>query len=260
MTDLLRVVILGTGTDVGKTHVAIRLAQAWSQEMGPVLALKPIESGMGAQSSRDANPFQTVPPGTDAFSLRAAATFGGAPLYSFAEPISPHLAARRENKAIELPEIRMWVEEHETQVQGKLAQDVLKNAKGEEQAPVRALSIVESAGGVFTPLSLQRTNFDLAKSLDPAFWILVAPDSLGVLHDLGATLRAMSARPPDLVVLSRPRPDDDSTGCNAAEIYRVVYGQLGSAAPRHRQVPLVTREGDGSSLCAVLKRLGDAMA
>lgn len=262
MTDLLRVVIVGTGTGVGKTYVGTRLAQAWAQELGPVLALKPVESGIEAPAAAQASgAFQTVPPGTDAFSLRAAATYGGPPLYSFREPVSPHLAAQRENTSIELSEIRMWIEEQETQL-GGLMEAPLGARPGERTSSRarRPLSLVESAGGVFSPLSAERTNFDLAKSLDPAFWILVAPDSLGVLHDLGATLRGMQGRSPDLVVLSRSRTPDASTGTNAAEIYRVVYSQLGKNAPRHRQVPVLAHEADGSSLAQLVARLGDDLA
>jgi dethiobiotin synthetase len=258
MTDLLRVIILGTGTDVGKTYVGSRLAQAWAQEIGPVLALKPIESGVEARPElAGGGTFQTVPPGTDAFSLRAAATYGGAPLYSFREPLSPHLAAAREQTVIELPEIRMWVEEQEAQL--GLPAERRSNGRASVH-PSRALSLVESAGGVFSPLSQDRTNFDLAKSLDPAFWILVAPDSIGVLHDLGATLRAMRGRTPDLVVLSRSREPDSSTGTNAAEIYRIIYSQLEQAAPRHRQIPVIARDADGSSLAQLVVRLGDDLA
>ena len=81
-------------------------------------------------------------------------------------------------------------------------------------------SVVETAGGVFSPLSPTATNFDLALALEPAIWVLVAPDALGVLHDLSATLQAMRARgrTPDHVVLSGAREPDSSTGSNAAEL------------------------------------------
>jgi dethiobiotin synthetase len=73
---------------------------------------------------------------------------------------------------------------------------------------------------VFSPLGAGARNFELAQSLGEAIWLLVAPDSLGVLHDLTATLTAMAAlgRSPDHIVLSAAREPDASTGSNAAEL------------------------------------------
>ncbi len=53
--------------------------------------------------------------------------------------------------------------------------------------------------------------------------MLVAPDALGVLHELTATLSALAARgrSPDFVVLSAAREPDASTGSNAAELRRL---------------------------------------
>jgi dethiobiotin synthetase len=81
-------------------------------------------------------------------------------------------------------------------------------------------TVIETAGGVFSPLSASATNFDLAQALEPAIWLLVAADALGVLHDVSATLQAMRARArlPDYVVLSGAREADRSTGTNAAEL------------------------------------------
>jgi dethiobiotin synthetase len=73
---------------------------------------------------------------------------------------------------------------------------------------------------VFSPLSPTEVNFDLALALEPAAWVLVAADALGVLHDVSATLQAMRARGriPDHVVLSGAREADASTGSNATEL------------------------------------------
>jgi dethiobiotin synthetase len=89
-------------------------------------------------------------------------------------------------------------------------------------------SIVETAGGVFSPLSETATNLDLALALEPATWVLVAADALGVLHDVSATLQAMRARnrAPDHLVLCAARAPDASTGSNATEL-----AALGIATP-----------------------------
>jgi dethiobiotin synthetase len=83
--------------------------------------------------------------------------------------------------------------------------------------------LVETAGGVLSPLTPRTSNLDLANALSPAIWVLVAPDALGVLHDVRATLLAMRqlAREPDFVVLSASRARDASTGTNADELARL---------------------------------------
>lgn len=188
----MRVVILGTGTDVGKTYVTAAIARGLAQRTS-VLALKPIESG--------------APPGVagDAGTIAAAADHPPAlSQWRFLRPVSPHLAARENGVVIPIPDVASWVAEQERQGS-------------------RAVTLVELAGGVFSPLAPGATNADLALALDPALWILVAPDALGVLHDVTATLRALPRRP-DAVVLSSSRAPDASTGSNGPEL-----GALGIA-------------------------------
>ena len=108
---------------------------------------------------------------------------------------------------IHVSEVLAWVADWERRERGQ-AEDV---------------ALIETAGGVFSPLSDDSTNFDLALALSPAIWLLVAPDALGVLHELTATLRALGAagRRPDHVVLSAARGVDASTGTNADELRRL---------------------------------------
>lgn len=182
----MRVIVLGTGTDVGKTYATACLARGLAARC-TVLALKPIESGV-------------VPGGQgDAEAIGEAA--GHAPAHSpwrFGPPISPHLAARAAGIAIDVARVAEWVHE-------------------QERLNPSDVTLVELAGGAFSPLALGATNVELALALGPALWLLVAPDALGVLHDVTATLRSLP-RAPDAVVLSRSRPLDASTGTNAAEL------------------------------------------
>ncbi len=185
----MRVVILGTGTNVGKTYVTSCLAAA-AVARTSVLALKPIESGV-----------ELDVPGDAGVIAKAA---GHAPILSpwrFQRPVSPHVGAREQGREIEVADVAAWV------------------AVEEERAGAE-LVLIELAGGAFSPLGLGLTNADLALALRPALWLLVAPDSLGVLHDVAATLRALSHRP-DAVVLSGARGKDESTGTNAVELSRL---------------------------------------
>jgi dethiobiotin synthetase len=197
MTIVQRIVLVGTGTGVGKTWLGCQLVRALRARGRRPLGLKPIESGV------------TDPHATDG-ALLASATFDdparaealerSAP-YRFPDPISPHLAARRVGRTVTIDGALAYVREQES--------------RGESD-----VCVVETAGGLFSPLSPAATNWDLAQALAPARWLLVAPDALGVLHDVTSTLLAARARgrDPDAIALCLARPADSSTGTNADEI------------------------------------------
>jgi dethiobiotin synthetase len=165
-----------------------------------VLALKPIESGVDPQALGDAG---TI-----------AQAAGHRPRHSpwrFQPPISPHLAARLAGVSIELSRVVHWVSEQER-----------------EASP--DVTLIELAGGALSPLAADVTNVELALALGAAAWLVVAPDALGVLHDLTATLRCLP-RPPDAVVLSRSRRPDASTGTNAGELQRLGIAEVLEVVP-----------------------------
>lgn len=217
-----RVILLGTGTGVGKTYVAAQLVRAWRRMGIRTLALKPVESGVP--------PGTWLDPSTDAGRLSAEADGGAPPLYAFPEPISPHLAAQGAGMRIDLRAIGDWVRERENEFFG-----LDSGAPG-------GITLIESAGGAFSPLNEDAVNLDLAHSLQPALIVLIAPDSLGVLHDVGASLRAMAFSPPALVALSAARAPDESTGRNAQELERIVFPRLGNAAPYDRVVITISAD------------------
>jgi len=184
----VRVVILGTGTDVGKTYVTACIARGLrARGCSSLLALKPIESGVGNGMTGDAG-------------VIAAAAAHPAVLspWRFRAAVSPHLAAREEGVRLDPNEVAGWVHSEGERVRSEIV-------------------LVELAGGAFSPLGVGATNVDLALALEPALWLLVAPDSLGVLHDVTATLLALP-RKPDAVLLSAARFPDQSSGGNAAEL------------------------------------------
>lgn len=163
--------VVGTGTDVGKTHVTAALVKASGRA-----AWKPVVSG----------------------GLDDVVRLGSrAPLAALRDPISPHLAARREGVTLSASAI------------------VAATNDGE---------IVESAGGLYSPLSESETNADVARLYGArARVVLVAPDRLGVLHDVGACVRAARADGITFaaIALSAPAVADASTGTNAAELVRI---------------------------------------
>jgi dethiobiotin synthetase len=182
------VFVVGTGTDVGKTHVTTALMKA----AAGAAAWKPIATGMTDAMGEDARAIGATEP----------------PLYAFEPPISPHLAARRVGVVIR-------------------ARAVAERAR--ELAAGAALFFVESAGGLFSPISETETNFDIAKLIDAPL-LLVAPDRIGVLHDITATVRAAGIQP--VVALSAPATADASTGTNAGEISRLGLAKAVIEFPR----------------------------
>lgn len=195
----MRVVVLGTGTDVGKTYVTACVARGL-RTRASVVAIKPIESGVEANAPGDAG---TI-----------ANAAGHAPRLSpwrFPRPVSPHLGARERGAPLDLIEIAAWVAERESEAGA-------------------AISLVELAGGAFSPLGIGITNVDLALALEPALWLLVAPDALGVLHDVTATLRALP-RQPDALLLSGARAADHSTGTNGPELERLGIARVLQVVP-----------------------------
>lgn len=258
-----RMVIVGTGTDAGKTYVATQLARLYRSLGGACLALKPIESGVDSALAGARHLAHSAQPlSGDARALFEAASAGAAPLYGFRDPISPHLAARREQRSIELPAVLAYVEEQERRfLQDQTASQnaALRDAKAQSHAvqdhllpALPPLCLIESAGGLFSPLSDELSNWDLARALGPDDLVLVAPDCLGVLHDIQATLRAIAPELPQMLVMSEARQVDSSTGTNLTEVERVVLGQLGLRG----KVPCVLCPRNGALPKSTFERLG----
>jgi dethiobiotin synthetase len=146
-----------------------------------------------------------------------AALASDPPLHALSAPLSPHLAARRDGVAIDAKEV---------------ARAVLVRAER------HSLYFVESAGGLYSPISETQTNADIVRALAPHARslrvVLVAPDRLGVLHDVGATVRAARADGIGFacIALSAPEHGDASTGTNAEELVRIGLGRAVVMFPR----------------------------
>lgn len=185
------ILVLGTGTEIGKTHASIALTWALAHLGTSVVALKPIESGV---------PLNPKDASTDFGSLAAfSSSPAQPPPYAFQDAVSPHLAAREANVTIDFDRISEWVASHAAKTK-----------------------LIETAGGMLSPLARGRTNLDLTRVLKPAHVLLVASDRLGVLHDVTAALHAYHTLAPELpepaVLLQPPTTADSSTGTNAEEI------------------------------------------
>ncbi len=183
----MRVVVVGTGTGVGKTTFSVALVRGVREAGHRVIGWKPVETGGDA----------------DGRALAAAA--GAAEPVSglrFQRPVTPSLAARLEGLEVDL--------------------DALV-ARADALERSTEILVVESAGGLFSPLRDDGlTNAELAVALRPDLLVLVAANRLGVLHDVEACRRALLAMGvrPDVVVLTGGDVRDQSVAWNADEVRR----------------------------------------
>ncbi len=218
------VVVVATGTDVGKTHVTCALLAYLKSRGVRAIGYKPVASGVDPDCEdtirhAEASAIAEIPPS-----------------YSYLRPVSPHLAAREEGRPIDLAVLVMRARE--------LANDAAN--------PLDVL-VVESAGGLFSPLAKGVTNLDLARALAPAKVLLVAADRLGALHDVRSTLLAAAASglAVDAVVFSAPPVPDGSTGSNAAELEAVFETHAAAVFPRERFDSPASREAASAAFGAL---------
>ena len=110
--------VLGTGTSVGKTHVAGRIARAWAA-WSPVTYRKPFQTGVDRPDHPEADATAVAGSGITAechVLLRA--------------PLSPLAAARREDRTLDLDATAVWC-----------------------QRPAEGRVLLEGVGGLMVPLA-----------------------------------------------------------------------------------------------------------
>jgi dethiobiotin synthetase len=158
--------ISGTGTNVGKTHFAQALVCCLKGVVPDVVGWKPVETGV---------PADTVGPDERALSLHS--TRKAPPTMRFVMPVSPSVAARHESRLVDM---------------GALCTVLFECSKTCDV-------VVELAGGLYSQLADGVSNADWVRQFGrvlasqrraPAKLVLVASNRLGVLHDVGACLRA----------------------------------------------------------------------
>lgn len=177
------VFITGTGTDVGKTYIGVALAEALTARDIQVIPRKPIESGCIIEGD------ELIP--QDAIALRQAAQYDGALSevcpYRFEPPISPVRAAHLANKVLTTEQL------------------VSICLQGSE----RGFTLVEGAGGFYSPLAENGLNADLAVALQLPV-ILVADDRLGALSQVLLNVEAIKMRGLHLAAVILNNLDDDN--------------------------------------------------
>jgi dethiobiotin synthetase len=186
--------VTATDTAVGKTEVACALLRDARRRGLDAVGMKPAQSGLVPGEPSDAERLRDAADAVEP--LEAICPYG------FAPPLAPAVAARLAGLAISF---------------GRIVDAA--RALGARHAAV----LVEGAGGVLAPLTLEETYADLAVALGLPV-LVIARAGLGTVNHTALTLEALRRR--DLaiagVVLNRTGAwDDPSVPHNAAEIARL---------------------------------------
>jgi dethiobiotin synthetase len=159
--------ITATGTDIGKTFVAAGLIRHWRAAGRTVEALKPVVTGYDPVNAATSDPGVLLAalghPVTPDEIERIAP-------WRFNVPLSPDMAARRENRTIDFGALVAF------------SRDALATAKG--------MLLIEGIGGVMVPLDDQCTVLDWMAALNIPV-VLVAGSYLGSLSHTLTSLEAL---------------------------------------------------------------------
>lgn len=160
--------VAGTGTDLGKTHIACALLRAVGARGLRADAFKPVVSGFDPAEPETSDP------------ARLAAALGRPDAWAeisprrYLAPLAPNLAARLEGVMLEMADLaadcQAWLADREAD-----------------------LALVEGAGGVMSPMTDDATNLDLMTALNLPV-LLVAGSYLGTASHLLTALEVLRAR------------------------------------------------------------------
>jgi dethiobiotin synthetase len=190
--------VSATGTDVGKTFVTAGLIRHLRAQGRAVDAIKPVVSGFDP----------AAPAGSDPAALLAAL---GRPLtieeierispWRFAAPLSPDMAARREDRAIDF--------------------DAVTEFCRSAMAARRGLLFIEGIGGIMVPLDDNRTVLDLMTQLRLPI-LLVAGSYVGTISHTLTALQILTRRNLDVaaVIVSESQGSAASLDDTVATIAR----------------------------------------
>ena len=168
--------VTGTGTGVGKTYVTCQLIRALKKRGCSVSALKPIISGY------DKSVLAESDTGLILSALNLTLTENNISKISpcrFSEPLSPDMAAARENREINF---------------NKLVEYSLDANFGED------FHFIEGVGGILVPLTKNKTVLDWIKTVNFSV-ILVTGSYLGTLSHTLSALHVLKASGVKVVVV-----------------------------------------------------------
>jgi dethiobiotin synthetase len=160
------VAVAGTGTEVGKTFVAAQLLRELDARACPFTPRKPVQSYSPGDDATDADVLARAA-GADPTDVCPAHRW-------LAVPLAPPMAA----EALGLPRFTI----------AELASEILAGL------PADARVLVETAGGVRSPIAADGDCVDLVEAIDPALVVLVADAGLGTINAVRLSVDALRRR------------------------------------------------------------------
>jgi dethiobiotin synthetase len=160
--------VTATGTEVGKTFVCVGLIRQLRSTGRPVDAIKPVVSGFDPAAWQDSDPAALLaalgrPPALDEVERISP--------WRFAAPLSPHMAAKCEGRAIVFDQVVEFCRRNMS----------------------RSLLLIEGIGGIMVPLDDRRTVLDLMSMLRIPI-VLVAGSYVGTISHSLTALEVLARR------------------------------------------------------------------
>ncbi len=195
--------ILGIGTDVGKTFLVENLCKILLDQKLSASAIKPIISGFEADDLNSDSAKILI-------SLKEEITQSNIGLISpwqFMEAVSPHIAAENIGKEIDFLEVVNFCQKKITEANNK-----------------NSFLFIEAAGGVMTPISHNKTFLDLAFELKIPT-LLVSKNYLGsISHTLCAVEALINKKiiVEKIIINENALPQEKSSGIAISQMIKTV--------------------------------------
>lgn len=220
--------VTATGTDIGKTYVTAGLIRALRAKGRAASALKPVISGFDMTAAETSDTCILLRAMGQPVTPEAIARLSP---WRFRAPLSPDMAAARENCSVDFVELITFCRNAiET------AQDTL---------------FIEGVGGAMVPLDAQHTVLDWIAALDiPA--ILVAGTYLGTISHTLTALNAIASR--DIAVRALVLNESENSSVPTAETLATI-ARFASALP----IYVIPRTEDLSSRNEAFRHLCEIM-
>ena len=162
--------ITATGTDIGKTFVTAGLIRHIRAAGRAADAIKPVVSGFNPDAWKESDPAMLLAALERPLTLEEAEKISP---WRFAAPLSPHMAARRDGRAIEFQEVVEFCRR--------------------TMAARRGVLLIEGIGGIMVPLDDRRTVLDWMSVLRIPI-ILVAGTYVGTMSHTLTSLEVLVRR------------------------------------------------------------------
>lgn len=216
--------VTATGTDIGKTYVTAGLIRALRAQGRAASALKPVVSGFDMVAAEVSDPGLLLQAMGQTITSQSIARLSP---WRFHAPLSPDMAAARENREIDFAELVTF------------CRDAI--------AGTEDTLFIEGIGGVMVPLDSRHTVLDWIAALEiPA--LLITGTYLGTISHTLTALGALASR--HIAVNALVLNESEAAPVAAAEL----AGTIGHFAPA---IPIVDvrRVHDGPAMNQAFVRL-----